>query len=143
MVFDTDIISDDLRGRDARPSARLNAVRLQLGRLTVSAITIFELFRGLHKSGMAGALQKLEHRLDRFNVLPVDSEVAKLAGEIDGQLRRRGFTIGAADPMIAASAILHGGTLITGNTAHFMRVADLGYPLILENWGTNLATDGV
>ena len=36
--------------------------------------------------------------------------------------------------MIAATAITHGLELVTGNTAHYQRVQQLGYPLILANW---------
>ena len=36
--------------------------------------------------------------------------------------------------MIAAIALEHGLELVTGNTAHFQRVQQLGYPLILANW---------
>jgi predicted nucleic acid-binding protein len=36
--------------------------------------------------------------------------------------------------MIAAVAIRHGLTLVTGNTAHYERIQRLGYLLTLENW---------
>ena len=36
--------------------------------------------------------------------------------------------------MIAAIAIGHGLELVTGNTAHFQRVQQLGYSLTLVNW---------
>jgi tRNA(fMet)-specific endonuclease VapC len=45
-----------------------------------------------------------------------------------------GQPIGTADPMITAIALHHGLELVTGNTAHFQRVQQLGYPLILANW---------
>ncbi len=38
------------------------------------------------------------------------------------------------DPMIAAAAIRQGLTLVTGNTDHFQRIKNLGYPLALDNW---------
>jgi tRNA(fMet)-specific endonuclease VapC len=57
-----------------------------------------------------------------------------LAGRIAGDLERTGQPIGLADPMIAAIALPHNLDLITGNTAHFLRVQQLGYPLTLGNW---------
>ena len=36
--------------------------------------------------------------------------------------------------MIAAIALQHGRTLVTGNMIHFQRIATLGYDLKLENW---------
>jgi predicted nucleic acid-binding protein len=38
------------------------------------------------------------------------------------------------DPMIAAIAIEQGLELVTGNTAHFQRVQQLGYPLTPIDW---------
>lgn len=35
--------------------------------------------------------------------------------------------------MIAAIALHHGLEVVTGNTAHFQRVQQLGYPLALAN----------
>ena len=67
-------------------------------------------------------------------ILPLDQPAAELAGRIAGELERIGQPIGTADPMIAAIALHHGLVLVTGNTAHFQRVQQLGYPLILVNW---------
>jgi tRNA(fMet)-specific endonuclease VapC len=36
--------------------------------------------------------------------------------------------------MIAAIALVHGLELVTGNTAHYQRIQNLGYPLIPVNW---------
>ena len=36
--------------------------------------------------------------------------------------------------MIAAIAIDQGLELVTGNTAHYQRIQQLGYPLTLVNW---------
>jgi tRNA(fMet)-specific endonuclease VapC len=38
--------------------------------------------------------------------------------------------------MIAAIAITNGLELVTGNTAHYQHVQQLGYPLTLANWRT-------
>ena len=72
------------------------------------------------------------HRLRR--VIPFDRTAAELAGRIAGDLERTGQPIGLADPMIAAIALQHNLELISGNTAHFQRVQQLGYPLTLGNW---------
>jgi tRNA(fMet)-specific endonuclease VapC len=36
--------------------------------------------------------------------------------------------------MIAAIALEHGLTLITGNLSHYLRVQALGYGINLDNW---------
>jgi tRNA(fMet)-specific endonuclease VapC len=67
-------------------------------------------------------------------VLPLDKESSLLAGRIHGDLLRTGQTIGRADPLIAAITISQDLTLVTGNTEHFQRIIDLGYPLRLDSW---------
>ena len=59
---------------------------------------------------------------------------ADLAGQIAGDLDRVGRPIGRCDPMVAAVAIIHGLELVTGNTPHYQRIQQLGYPLTLVNW---------
>lgn len=67
-------------------------------------------------------------------VIPFEYPAAELAGRIAADLDRTGQTIGKADPMIAAVALQHGLELVTGNTAHYQRIQQLGYPLTLLNW---------
>lgn len=67
-------------------------------------------------------------------VLPLDGDSAALAGEISAELERAGEPIGRADPMIAAIAIRAVRTLVTGNTRHFERIREIGYPLMLMDW---------
>ena len=67
-------------------------------------------------------------------VLEFERNAAELAGRIAGDLDRTGQIIGKADPMIAAVALQHGLELVTGNTTHYQRIQQLGYPLTLVNW---------
>jgi predicted nucleic acid-binding protein len=53
---------------------------------------------------------------------------------LDADLERTGQPIGRADPMIAALALRHDLTLVTGNIAHYQRIQALGYNLSLDNW---------
>ena len=67
-------------------------------------------------------------------MLPLDLDAAVLAGRMYGDLERTGQPIGRADPMIAATAIVHDLVLVTGNGAHYERIRQLGYALELDNW---------
>ena len=67
-------------------------------------------------------------------MLPLDREEAEIAGRIQGQLERNGRSIGRADPMIAAVAIVQRRVLVTGNLAHYQYIVEAGYDLSLENW---------
>jgi predicted nucleic acid-binding protein len=59
---------------------------------------------------------------------------AELAGRIWAELQRTGKGIGVPDTMIAAIAIHNGLPLVTGNTSDYVRIREVGYPLVLENW---------
>ena len=69
-----------------------------------------------------------------MEVIPFAESATVLAGQIAGKLERVGRPIGLADSMIAAIALVHGLDLVSGNTTHFHRVQQLGYPLALANW---------
>ena len=67
-------------------------------------------------------------------MLSVETEEAIMAGQILGELRRKGQGIGELDPFIAEIAIINELPLITNNQTHYQRIVDLGFPLILDNW---------
>ena len=121
----------------ARNVAILNAAalyRAMHGRFTLSAVTVFEIVKGYRRARLDRHLLTFLAMVRNDEVLPLDTSTAVLAGRIHGDLTRTGQTIGPSDPMIAATAIEHGLTLVTGNTAHFARIAALGYPLTLVDW---------
>jgi tRNA(fMet)-specific endonuclease VapC len=66
----------------------------------------------------------------------LDAVSAELAGRIYADLERLGQPIGRADPMIAAIALRHDLTLVTGNLSHYRRIQALGHNLQLDNWRT-------
>ena len=69
-----------------------------------------------------------------MEVIPFAESATVLAGQIAGEPERVGRPIGLSDSMIAAIALVHGLDFVTGNTTHFHRVQQLGYPLALANW---------
>jgi len=60
-----------------------------------------------------------------FELLPVDAETAYRYAEVTRLLRAQGRLSGANDLWIAASALRHGGALVTRNAADFRRVPGL------------------
>ena len=63
----------------------------------------------------------------------IDLAVLDKAAELYADLRRVGRLIEDADLLIAAIALVHELTLVTNNTAHFSRIADLP----VEDWLTS------
>ena len=68
--------------------------------------------------------------VDSLHVLAFDEACADMFGQIKAALSRKGLVVPPVDLMIAATARVHGLTLVTHNTADFARVPDLR----LEDW---------
>jgi tRNA(fMet)-specific endonuclease VapC len=135
-LLDTDMLSEILKGFDRRVAIHAMVYREAFGHYTISTITVMEIVKGLHKVQREDRIQQFLDRLSRVELLTLDLQSAVLAGRIYADLERLGQPIGRADPMIAAIALHHGLTLVTGNTHHYQRIQELGYRLQLENWRT-------
>jgi tRNA(fMet)-specific endonuclease VapC len=128
------MFSEILKGIDQRVVARAMAYRTTFGHYTISVITAMEIVKGFHKLQREDRIQQFLAGLPTVEVLTLDLRSAELAGRIYADLERTGQPIGRADPMIAASALRHGLTLVTGNISHYQRIQALNYQLSLENW---------
>jgi tRNA(fMet)-specific endonuclease VapC len=133
-LLDTDILSEIIKGIDRTVAANSSAYRNAHGRYTLSAISVMEVVRGFQKNQSFRRMQAFVASLAGEEVLAFEQATGELAGRIAGELERTGRPIGTADTMIAAIALEHSLELVTGNTAHFQRVQQLGYPLTLANW---------
>ena len=133
-LLDTDTYSEILRASNRNVIDRSNEYRDRFERFSLSAVTVYELVGGMQRAQLGRRLEALKVAIDAEEIIPIDKQAAIVAGRILGDLLRTGQTIGKADPMIAAIAIQHDLTLITGNTQHFERIARLGYALRLDNW---------
>lgn len=123
-----------MRGRNERVLENARTYVSEHSRFTLSAITVAEIVKGLRKASRTQAIDRFVAELPHFEVLPVDTDVAVLAGAMYAELERTGQPIGRADPLIAATASAHGLTLVTGNVAHYSRIPELGFPLDIANW---------
>lgn len=133
-LLDTDILSEILKAKNPLVVERAQRYQAEHKHLTISVITVMEIVKGFHQVGRADALAKFLAHITASNVLAFDQPCAEIAGRIYGDLDRTGQTVGRADPMIAAIAIQHSLTLVTGNMDHYQRMQKLGYPLKLDNW---------
>ena len=133
-LLDTDTLSEIGKGKHAGIAAKAKAYRRAFGFYSFSTVSVLEIVRGYQKAQQFQRMHAFMAGIVHEEVFPLDVSAAELAGRITGDLDRTGQPIGRADPMIAATAITHGLELVTGNTAHYQRVQQLGYPLILANW---------
>jgi toxin FitB len=94
----------------------------------ISSIVVVEVERGIAKLNRTGGHSKavritgwFERMLIDFDerILSVDREVAKEAGRLEDAAIALGRNPGLADVLIAATARLHGLSVLTANTRHF------------------------
>ena|ERR1035441_6445006 len=90
--------------------------------------------KGWHKILEERKIAILLKFMNGHEIIPLGIDEAVLGGRITGDLERNGIPIGRMDPLIAATSIVHNLPLVTGNTKHFNRIIELGYPLELQNW---------
>ena len=115
MLVDTDVLIWYLRGY---PSA---AQRIdQLNKLTISAVTWLELLQGMRNRAEMSALQKsLAKR--QAEQLPLTPEITERAiALMENLVLSHGMQMG--DALIAATALEHELTVLTGNVKHFSAV---------------------
>lgn len=133
-LLDTDIFSEIIKGRDQHVLARAAAYRAAFGWYTITTLTVFEIVKGFHKVRREDRIQQFLSGLPSAELLTLDAHSAEIGGRIYADLERTGQPIGRVDPIIAAIAIQHDLTLVTGNMAHYQRIQALGYTLRLDNW---------
>lgn len=133
-LLDTDILSEILKAKNTVIVSKAVEYKENFEKFTISVITVLEIVKGFHKVGRADALKKFLDSLHAIEVIPFDEKCSITAGRMFADLEKTGQLIGRADPMIAAIAIEHDLTLVTGNTDHYDRLQKLGYSLKLGNW---------
>lgn len=130
-LLDSDIVSYLMRGHP-QATARANAYRAEHETFTISAITRYEVLKGLRARGASTKLDFFEQFCQSNNVLPLTEDIIVRATDIYADLYRRGTLISDPDILIAATALVHGLVVITNNTRHFNRITGLQ----IDNWLT-------
>jgi tRNA(fMet)-specific endonuclease VapC len=127
-LFDTNIFVDILRG-----VASTIEMANSFESLHISAIVLGELYYGAHYSGKAEQkLIKIEALTTDLIVMPVTKRTAELFGEIKTSLRKKGNPIPENDIWIAATAMEHDLTVLTGDK-HFENIDGLKLELWVRN----------
>ena len=97
--------------------------------LATAAVCISELLVGLHRAStdVQRTQRKafIDETVNLLDVLPFDLAAARIHADIRVELFRTGQIIGAADALIAATALANGLGVLTENVREFARVRDL------------------
>jgi tRNA(fMet)-specific endonuclease VapC len=122
-LLDTSVLIDAERGGQALDGISGDEEQL------VSVITASEFLHGIHRAVDDGVRMRriafVERALARFEVIPIDLEVARVHAEVRARLQAAGEIVGMHDLWIAATALKHGLQVATTNARDFERVPGL------------------
>ena len=125
-LFDTDTLSNIVK---PQPSQFLVDKLRHLPKSVqfTSAINVGEIYFGAYRSAKRDALIKVFEAavFPNVNILPFDSESGRVFGILKSELEKSGIGCSEPDMRIAAIAIQHHLTLVTGNTKHFKYIPGL------------------
>jgi len=130
-LLDTDTVSAVLKRTPSMPVMR-HLAGLDESEVFTSAITVGELVFGAVAAGLDDLEKRIELMLSSVPVVSFDEAAGYTYGRVRADLRSRGLTLDDPDLRIAAIAVTHEMTVVTGNQRHFHKVAGLK----LENWLT-------
>lgn len=130
VLLDTDMLSEVLKQKNPTVVTHATAYLNARFRFTFSALTRYEVLRGLKAKDAAIQLEQFDAFCLRSEILPVDDIVLARAADLWALAHRTGQSKTDADLIIAATALAHRGILVTGNTNHFEWIE--GLPL--TNW---------
>ena len=125
FLLDTNVISEPMK---PRPNSGVLAwlAKADEDRVFISVVTITELRYGVERLSTGSRRERLDAWLRndlrlRFKerILPVDIEVADACGRLVARREFLGRPIEARDAFIAATAEVHGLTLVTRNAPDF------------------------
>lgn len=116
QLSDTNVISELMR--PAPDPGAVEWASAQAG-LCITVITVDELVFGLRKRGSLRLTAWFDRFTDQVKVLDITAPIARRAGELRALLQANGQVRTQADMLIAATAQVHGMTLVTRNTRDF------------------------
>ena len=127
--LDTTILIDLIGKPSSRKRQAVRKIReLAEGGETFATtrFNIAELYVGVARSKHPEADEKvIETLLRDFEILEFTDAAARVFGSITGYLQQIGRPAGDMDMLIAATAMVHGHTLVTRNARHFRHIPEL------------------
>ena len=129
-ILDTDLLSEVLKRKDLVVLATAERYLAEHQRLAFSAMTVFEIVRGLRANGATRQIVDFLRTTRTSEVLPVSLAVLMRAAELWAEGRNGGHPHNDADLIIAATALEANRVLLTGNTSHYSWIAGLR----LDDW---------
>ena len=122
-LADSNLICESTKSQASECACRW--IEAHEGDIVIDAVVLGEIWDGIVGLPDGRKKRDLEMWFSRLRgsviCLPWTDETAVAWGELRQVVRRRGFTVGLKDTMIAATAKLHGLTVATRNVDDFKR----------------------
>ena len=126
LLIDTSVFIQIERAREG-PDTLLDSIGEQ--DVYLATISASELLHGVHRADSAVRRGRregfVESVLSLVPILAFDMEIARVHARLWADLSARGQMIGAHDLLIAATAVAHEHSVVTGYVREFGRVPDL------------------
>ncbi|MCZ7401509.1 MAG: type II toxin-antitoxin system VapC family toxin [Candidatus Methanoperedens sp.] len=127
-LLDTNICIYWLKGYENIES---KAIEVGLDSISISFITLSELYYGAYKSKQIRKnINNIEKLKKKLLIIESNEAICELFGKIKVSLMDKGTIVDDADIFIAACALADNVTLVTNNEKHFKRIEGLE----VENW---------
>lgn len=120
ILIDTSILIDLFRKTNKENSALVSIVR-QGYIYCISAVTDYEIYSG----ATIDQFDFWDNFIEKVEVLPFDKKVAKVAVDLNKELKKKRKLIDTADRFIAATAISSNLPFATLNRKHFINIDKL------------------
>lgn len=129
-LLDTDMLSEVLKAKDARVLAKAQQYLNQHSHLSFSAITFYEVIRGMNATGAQKQKANFLQRANTSDVMAISLPVLLRAADLWATAVTGGHPRDHADLIVASTALEVGRVLVTGNKAHFTWIPGLR----IEDW---------
>lgn len=129
-LIDTDALSEILKQKHPVVVQKAGAYLAQNQQFAFSSMTRYEVVRGLKAKRATRQLQRFATFCQHSLIFAITDAVLDRAADLWVAARTAGLPRNDADLIIAATALEHGRSLVTGNTAHFSWIPNL----VLEDW---------
>ncbi len=125
VSLDTSIVIEIERKKEE--TIELIEKLLKTHEIFISAVVQSEIFTGTYlRKDYKKATQKAKRLFSNFEIVPLNTEIAEIMGQINAFLITNGSIIEYQDVAIAATFLYKSGDyLLTGNKKHFTRIPEL------------------
>lgn len=122
MILDTSFLID-LMNSDEGAIALATEIESGSDPQRIPAQAVYELYVGVgYTENGSSEVKKIRNVIEDFPVVETTEQIAKMAGRLDGTLRRNGDRVSTNDVIIGATASVFGEPVVTDNVEDFERL---------------------